>query len=49
MDFNFQLEYSGRSHIFLLENEMAVFKGSLSCVKPNLIIVTCATLNLYQK
>ena len=24
-----------------LENEMAVFKVSLSCVKPNLIIVSC--------
>ena len=44
-DFYFQLEYLCKSQNFPLEYEMAVFKGSLSCVEPDLIIITCA-LNL---
>ena len=48
-DFYFQLEYLCRNHNFSLEYEMTVFKVSLSCVEPNLIIVTCVSLNLCQK
>ena len=41
-DLYFQLDYLRKSQNFSLEYEMAVFTESLSCVEPDLIIMTCA-------